>query len=347
MRHYQARVRIFEIPGRTEPTFPAEVTIRAHFEPVRAFGREPHSNLVAPGMPAKLEADLVTGRVWATPDVPWTTLCWHAEAAGQRMAFEGNTASLSHRCGSIDDVETLTQQLVSSLPPVLSTVLGVPVVVARVDGLIGATPFRWVYCDATGVVQQHEPASWDKIIPGVWSQLPVIVAPEHRRIAAALGYFHTAMRLREVGISPWEFMGEIILNWAKMLEALFCTQKEWHDDARRGLSRLGFNDEDVEQKFLPALKLRSALDSAHVSLSALAPEELRAVHDYSDAAVKAFKELASRLVVLGVKARAHVVPHVERSPDRTLRGTLERLARWYPGKAGRRGRYLFTGLGEN
>ena len=64
-------------------------------------------------------------------------------------------------------------------------------------------------------------------------------------------------------MSPWEFMSEVLLNFAKVLEVLFpASESQTIDAARAGLRELGFAEDEVEKWFVPALALRNHLDVA-------------------------------------------------------------------------------------
>jgi hypothetical protein len=42
-----------------------------------------------------------------------------------------------------------------------------------------------------------------------------------RKLVAALEYFYAACRLNSLGETPEEFLAEVILNFARILDALF------------------------------------------------------------------------------------------------------------------------------
>jgi len=84
-----------------------------------------------------------------------------------------------------------------------------------------------------------------------------------------------------------------VLNLAKVAEILFSSSR---DSVREGLKGLAYTDVEIEAWFLPALALRSKLDVAHVSMASLSEEQLQVLHEYTEGAIKNYRELMTRLL---------------------------------------------------
>ncbi len=83
---------------------------------------------------------------------------------------------------------------------------------------------------------------------------------QNPRLKAALHYFYTARRLVQAGDTIWEFVTEIILNYAKVIEVLFGSCR---DNIRSQLKTLGYDETTIESNFIPIMILRSQYDVAH------------------------------------------------------------------------------------
>jgi hypothetical protein len=162
---------------------------------------------------------------------------------------------------------------------------------------VGDAPFAWVYSQypwpwavTTKEIQEQE-------FLDSWRRLELLLPEENIRLFAALNYFHIACRLPIVGINPWEFMGEALLNLSKVLEILFPgPEGQTLNAAREGLRQLDYADEDIEWRYITAMALRNELDVAHVSLVTLSQEELENVHTYTEQAEDYFREMLSRVI---------------------------------------------------
>ncbi len=125
--------------------------------------------------------------------------------------------------------------------------------------------------------------------------LPVLCDSNNRRLLAACAYFQKAVRLASVGVGPSEFASEAVINVAKVLEVLFPGNKS-RDAARTGLLQIGYKADEIEQKFIPALLLRSYLDAAHVRMATLSAGERRKLQIYMENAAGDFREMITKVV---------------------------------------------------
>lgn len=119
--------------------------------------------------------------------------------------------------------------------------------------------------------------------------------------ATALAYFHKALLLQTSGDTPWEFLGEALLNWNKSLEALFTTgatdsdgRPQTHNEAREGLAGLGYSENEVAH-FITVMKLRDEFDVGHVNIWPHAGEHVSALNDYLINVEPLFRDLFRRL----------------------------------------------------
>ena len=127
----------------------------------------------------------------------------------------------------------------------------------------------------------------------MWQRVRLFNQNKNHRLLAALHYFHVACRLRAVGHSPREFMAEIILNFAKILQVLFGQSR---DDIRNPLTSLGYAPRDIESDFIPILVLRNEFNVGHVMVSILPQSQLSTVHHYLDITERRFRDLFNRLI---------------------------------------------------
>jgi hypothetical protein len=141
-------------------------------------------------------------------------------------------------------------------------------------------------------------AKQEKIIQTTWMRLNLLSTFHHRRVIAALNYFHVACRLKTTGNTPWEFMGEVVLNLAKILEALFPPTGNIGsiNAARDGLKSLGYSEAEIERDYIPAIVLRNKIDSAHISLFDFPREKLDILFKYTDRAESKFRTMLGNLI---------------------------------------------------
>lgn len=146
---------------------------------------------------------------------------------------------------------------------------------------------------------------------------------------AALHYFHVACRLLAVGDSPWEFMGEVILNLTKTLQALFGQHGE---DVKRGLRLLGYSDAEVAP-FLTVMELRDALDSGHVMLSVMDEAQAHELYVFLYGREPRFRTLLTRAIEGTRKGTFRVQEHTDLTLDARERKLFEWIRRANAAKA--------------
>ena len=120
---------------------------------------------------------------------------------------------------------------------------------------------------------------------------------QNRRLLAALSYFQRAVRLDVAGNSPWEFMPEMLLNYAKCLDVLFVCTKNLKDDVRGALKQLKYDDDTIEGDFIPLMILRSFVDVAHPRIKMDELAHRNVLFNYLSHAEQNIRDLLTRVMV--------------------------------------------------
>jgi hypothetical protein len=332
MFSYRVRPRHIKRDGR--PAFPVDGVLRFHLEPAPPFGGATGSErTVTRAVPAQVLLNPNTGRYEARSEQPFDEVDVLVEWTNLRARFQGPLFEIE---GTFESDEALRDTLYGvylTLPALLAPYLGEPPTVASVDGTLGGEPFRWEL--AQGLLRLHPTTTEDQEarLSEVATAFFELEGNRHRRLVAALTYFQRAMRLQAVGVEPWEFMGEMIVNLAKCLEVLFPGAPDQTREAiREGLRAVGYEDDEVEAHFVPVEILRSQLDSAHVFLAVLRQDELDKLFRYVDSVFGPFQELLKRLVASRADEMWVDQPHLLK-PDPRVQATigrLEDLTTWAP-----------------
>lgn len=167
-----------------------------------------------------------------------------------------------------------------------------------------------------------------------WCRFGVLAKLGNRRLIAALHYFHVFCRLCRAGSTPWEFMSEALVNLSKVLEVLFppIGDGQTLEAARVGLADLGCSPEEIDRDLIPAMVLRSNIDSAHVDLSVFTSTQLSVLHMYAEAAETAFRRLLSKILTEVEAGRYAVRQHTASGHDGRTARIIERLAKHFGAK---------------
>lgn len=113
--------------------------------------------------------------------------------------------------------------------------------VTKVSGAIGGDEFIWAYSNYPWKLDVTTKQMQEQRFLESWRLLELLLPQENVPLFAALNYFHAACRLALAGVNPWEFMGEILLNFSKTLEVLFPPSRgQTINAARTGLAKLGY-----------------------------------------------------------------------------------------------------------
>jgi len=323
MLTYRVQKRHFKITEGTA-TFPNDVRVEMVLAPPTPFGGTVGGGLtVTRGSPAHSIWNASTDRHIASSDVPFPPVDVTVHGPEEHLTFtvKGTTLRLSARCQNANHLEGLILSVYHLFPALLNVSFGDPPTALQVTGEIGQAKFRWELMETRAILRITDAETQEQAIRDAWGCLTELFAEgQHRRLAAALHYFHVACRLRAAGDSPWEFMGEAVLNLTKSLQALFGQQG---DDVKEGLRSLGYSDAEIAP-FLTVMELRDALDSGHVMLSVMNEEQAHALYVFLYGREPRFRGLLSRAIE-GTRNRTFAV---QEQPDLTLDAREKKLFDW-------------------
>lgn len=329
---YQVRNRYFKLTAGQKPSFPSNFEAIFTLKPLQPFGNsggEGRTGVKGVGASAYFNAN--TGHHFIESKVPLRPLNVVIEESNRRVEFLGNELRISGRIETLGELEETLLCIFFGLPILLNVELADPPVVERVEGKVGEASFRWELADwRLAILLTTQDEQEDKVAIS-WSRFNVLAKPGNRRLIAALHYFHVFCRLCRAGQTPWEFMAEAIMNLSKILEVLFPPPGDGQTivAARAGLVNLGYSEDDIERDFIPAIALRSNIDSAHVDLSLFNTSQLRVLHSYTEAAEMAFRELLSKVMRQIEAGSYQVTQHAAAGHDSRTAKIIERLAKYF------------------
>lgn len=328
MLTYQLHTRNFQIEGGGQFVFPNKCRLELKLAPGTTFGTEdaPSRTLVR-AREASVLINSNTGRWIAQSRPPLERLEVIIESANSCFCLNGDTLTYDFQCASIEDLEGTLVAFKWVLPPLLNIEFSDPPIVEYARGRVGETAFRW----------EHKPDEWrvhmrtvtadrlEQHVAFAFETLPLFNGTANRRLAAALSYFHVATRLNVCGDSPWEFMAETILNYAKCLDILFVTSEDTRDDLRNGLKALGYGNDEIEGDFVPITILRSWIDVAHPRIAIYKSTDLQVLYRYMALSEDKFRDLIRRMIDR-VQNGTYVLPDREDlSLDSEERKGMDRL----------------------
>jgi hypothetical protein len=293
---YQLQRRVLRLSSDVRIALPADVEIELKLAPPQPFGAGGgHSRTATKDVEAKSLYDANSGRATIESAKPLGTVSVSVERDGIAFVMRGDVLTVKHRVERPGDLTTLLTSLMLTVPIFLNVDFVDAPHVLQVRGVIGGVPFRWELAEATFEVDITTTERQEERVLVMIERMRGFSGTSNRQVVAALHYFHKACRLLAAGASPWEFMSEAILNFAKVLQALFGEQR---DDVRAGLRGLGYSEDDAEKYFIAAMALRSEIDVGHVMTSVLREADLQAVYAYLAGAERAFRELLQRVLRL-------------------------------------------------
>lgn len=299
MLTYKLHTRIFRIEDGEQFVFPNKCQLELKLGPGTTFGTEdaPSRTLIR-AREATVLINSNTGRWTAQSRPPLERLEVILESPDSRISLDGDKLTYDFHCANIEELEGTINALKWVLPPLLNLDFSDPPIVEHARGRIGQTAFRW----------EHKPDEWrihmrtvtaerlEEHVAFAFETLPLFNGTANRRLAAALSYFHVAARLNVCGDSPWEFMAETILSYAKCLDILFVSSENTREDLRIGLRELGYKDEEIEGDFVPITILRSWIDVAHPRVAIYKSTDLQVLYRYMVLADGRFRDLLRRVI---------------------------------------------------
>lgn len=328
MLTYQLQTRVFQIEGGGQFQFPNRSVIEVKFSPASAFGSEDRlSRTVVRAHKTSVIFYANTGRCLAQSRPPLEPLEVVLESPTSRFSLQGDELRYEFECSNIDDLEGTIVGIKWILPALLNLEFSDPPMIDYVSGSVGETNFRW----------EHRPEEWrinfrtvtpqklEEHVASVWEKIPIFNGIQNRRLAAALTYFHVAVRLCVSGDSPWEFMAESILNYAKCLEILFVTSENSRDDIRRELSKLSYTKEEIEGDFVLILVLRSWIDVAHPRVAIFKSRDLKVLYRYMSICEGRFRTLLTRVLSAVSEGRYQITQDANLSLSENDQRSVDRL----------------------
>jgi hypothetical protein len=225
--------------------------------------------------------DLYSGNVGIISDPPLPPIGFTALFQDVKISIEGNLIKLITRVEKMEDIPTCISTVENYVPPLLNLEIIDCPYITRITGFIGDVPFQWAFHvtmpDMTGVEYSDYT---EKLLNKLQNLLIFEGGERNVRLSAALHYFYIACRLFRVGNTIWEFMPEIILNLAKVLDSLFVSSGNSRDDIRRGLTSFGASQEIIDSDFMPIVILRNQFGVAHISTATYSSEQLQTIYKY-------------------------------------------------------------------
>lgn len=298
MLTYQLHTRCFRGDG-SRLKFPNRANLEIRLAPATAFGtKDDYSRTAVRARKGHLLFNANNGQWGIRSEPPLEPLEVVIESPNTLIRLKGNELRYEFQCESLDQLNGVLAGLKWILPPLLNLEFLDPPSIEHIRGQVGDTKFRW----------EHLPDEWrirfrltnaeelEQHVANSFEWFALLTGTKNRRLAAALCYFHVAVRLSVAGDSPWEFMAESILNYAKCLEVLFTTSEASKDDVRAALAKLGYSHEEVEGDFVPLLILRSWVDVAHPKVALFKPTDLQVLYRYIHRAEAAIRQMLLRII---------------------------------------------------
>jgi hypothetical protein len=324
---YHARRRTLIVQAGGQLSFPSVVELRFKLVPGEPFGvGDGPSQTVRLGSTARMTFDANSGRQNVVSDPPVERVVIDMDLEDDlRVRFDGNEMFLTTSCSNMEKLGQLIDWAESVVPAFLAIEFVDAPGVSEISGDAGEVHFSVQYVGGSGTFDAVTVEIQHERLLKTFRRLERREADRDRRLMVALKHFRAATRLEQVGYMPWEFMSEIILNYAKMLEVLF-PAGQMIEGARAGLRELGYSDSEIEKWFIPALALRSNLDVAHVSLASFELTKLEGIQGYLEGASVKLRELLTRILGRFDAGEYVLPPYVPSAHSGTADSVLRRIA---------------------
>jgi hypothetical protein len=324
---YQLQQRGLRIEGEAQPVFPADLEVEVKLGPPQPFGagKGPCRTAIR-AVPATTVYNANTGRATIESERPLEPVDVRVEGDGGVFTMRGDVLSISTRVETPRALHNALTFFMFSVPVLLNVeILDAPHIL-HVRGTVGGVPFSWELAGADFSFDLTTTDYQSERIRKAVRRIDMVSGDRNRQIMAALHYFHKACRLLASGDSPWEFMAEALLNFAKVLQALF---GESRDEVRAGLSSLGYPEPDAEKYFVAAMALRAEIDVGHVMTSVLRQSDLRVLYKYLSGAEMAFRQLLQKVLNETAAGRLSFPEIPDLIADADKRRVVERIiAAW-------------------
>lgn len=311
----------FSIKNKVDFSFPNIVEIELELEPASQFGsgEEPCRN-IRKGI-ATFSYDANTGRQYGISDSPLEPVRIFYEYDNWKIELQGNLLKGKSHCVSIDDLFRFVNHL-HYLVPILFIEIAHPVFVKCTRGRLGGSIFVWELQKSNAYFVVGTQEFIENLITSALGNIHVLLKPENYRLASALNYYHVARRLIETGCTPFEFMAEVILNLAKVLQSLFGQNR---DSVRKELRSLGYSDAEIETKFIVFMSLRDNFDVGHIMFAKLSRTQIDTLYAYLENAQIDFNKMFAKIFKLTSEGIYKLKAVSNFSLDRDKEKTLEKL----------------------
>ena len=317
MLSYRLQKRHFKVV-EGQATFPNTVRVEMRLAPPTPFGGSVGGGRTATrAVPASMFFNANNGRTNITSASAFEPVDVTIQSENMTLKVKGDLLSLDAACDTLNNLAGLVESVYHLFPVIANVEFGDPPTVLHVSGSIGTARFRWELAELYGEAATTTTEEQEQRLARAWEWMSLFGEGRNRRLVAALHYFHVACRLLATGDSPWEFMGEVILNFAKTLQALFGERGE---HVRAGLQVFGYSAEETEH-FITVMGLRDEIDSGHIMLSLMDEEQARSLYLFIQGRELRFKKLLRRVLV----AVAQGDYRINGEPDLTLDADKRRL----------------------
>ena len=294
MLTYQLQKRVFHIENQKKFTFPNDVKVEICLEPTEQFGvGKKSSKTVVVNSRVKAFYDANTGKQRAFSSPCLEPIEVIVEFTNLRLEMQGNMLYAKGKFETFKSLDNMITTLHYIVPILLNLELAEPPTVKYTRGHVGEATFRWELAATKGSFDVTSKELQEERVADSFLRLNLVGEPSNRRLAGALYYFYVARRLVESGHSPYEFLAEVVLNLCKVLQALF---GEAHDDVRAELPKFGYSKKEIEERFIPMMKLRNEFDVGHVTLKTFKREQLTALYNYLSFSEGDFRDLLKRVI---------------------------------------------------
>lgn len=329
MLTYRVRKRVLRAHDPSRLVFPSIVEVCVELTPNQPFGTDPAGGRTAVrAVAATALFNASTGQHTIESKQPLKPLDVTIEEPDRLIQLAGNILTITCPFESAQELNGFLESIYYGLPILLNVEYADPPLIGQVTGRVGEAEFKWELDGWRMAFSTTTQDRQEQAFARAWDRFNLLSAPHRRRLIAALHYFHVACRLDRVAKVPGEFMAEMILNLAKILEVLFPPIGDGNnrDAARAGLKQLGYGAEAVERDYIPAMALRNVIDVGHVYLSMFTFPQLRVIHAYTERAETAFRDLLKRVVERIESGTFDVPEYTDPTPGRDAIAIVETMA---------------------
>lgn len=337
--------RIFKLESEGDKfQFPANVEVILSLQPLSVFGKSQacKRTVVKSGQVpemAKMIYDANLGRTYAEPNALPPQLTVDFENASGHLTLNGNIVSIKSYAQNFQELHEQLESFYFAIPLLLAVEFSDPPVVERVSGKVGNVSFTWEVASRMAVIEFVTKEKQEQKVVTAWNRFSLLAVPHRRRLIGALQYFHVACRLLEAGNAPGEFLAEALLNFHKVLEVLYGSER---DDVRKNLAALGFSTEEIERDFIPVMLLRSSFDVGHPMLAMFTQHQLDTLQIYAERAEKVIRKLLNKIFDAIESGQLDVPPYdvdkVDEKTQKILETLRSRLDSFELGEFGNRGK---------